>query len=519
MDGLSLFKIKNYINKHYIPCELNAVYQTDGGILLDIYKDKKETILFDVKNNIVLFNPDVSKLSKLSFFNKKQAILEVSQRGYDRILELKIASRKQSGKIEYFYLIAEFIGGNSNFFILNENRKIIFKLSENNVDKDRDISIGATYQYFKRNKIFTLDTVKPEKLKTFNDLEGFYPATSRFADILFEKKGYEHTIKIIKDYLSNEHLYIDNKRKFYPFMIKDTLQEIKISSLTPKNEYKNEENTLKNKLLSLIAKKITKEEVLLKKLKGELLKASEYDKFRLEAEILKSNYHLIKDRKGVITVNHYTEDGIADITIDTDKIGNIDQAIQKLFERYKKLKRSITPLENRILEIESNILSLREEEFNIENATSQELALIYQSYFNQKKEVRKKEIVERIKKLIYKGYEILIGKNSKSNHELVFHIASNTDIWMHAQKIPSAHIIIRNNTVSEIPEDVLFFAGRITAYFSKAKNDKKVNIDYTLKKYVKKPPKTKEGFVIYSNFKTITVEPLTEKEALELSLI
>ncbi|MBC7195902.1 MAG: DUF814 domain-containing protein, partial [Deferribacterales bacterium] len=200
-------------------------------------------------------------------------------------------------------------------------------------------------------------------------------------------------------------------------------------------------------------------------------------------------------------------------------IGNIDQAIQKLFERYKKLKRSITPLENRILEIESNILSLREEEFNIENATSQELALIYQSYFNQKKEVRKKEIVERIKKLIYKGYEILIGKNSKSNHELVFHIASNTDIWMHAQKIPSAHIIIRNNTVSEIPEDVLFFAGRITAYFSKAKNDKKVNIDYTLKKYVKKPPKTKEGFVIYSNFKTITVEPLTEKEALELSLI
>ncbi|UOD35634.1 DUF814 domain-containing protein [Deferribacteraceae bacterium V6Fe1] len=518
MDGLSLFKIKNFISKHFIPCELNSVYQTDEGILLDIYKDRKEIILFDVKNNIILFNPDVSKLSKLGFFNKKQAILEVSQRGYDRILECKIASRKQSGKIEHFYFIAEIIGGNSNFFILNENRKIIFRLSENNVDKDRDISVGAVYQYFKRNKIFTIDTIKSENIKTFNDLEGFYPPTAQFADTLLKGKGYEYTVKTIKDYLNDEYLYIDGKGKFYPFMIKDTLQKIKISSLTPKNKAKNDENTLKNKLLNLIAKKITKEETLLKKLKEELKKASEYDKFRLEAEILKSNYHLLKDKKGVATLNYYTESGIEQITIDTDKLGNIDEKIQKLFERYKKLKRSIPPLENRISEIESNILSLKEEEFNIENAATNELALIYQSYFNKKKEVKKREIVDRIKKISYKDYEILIGKNSKSNHELVFHMASNTDIWMHAQKIPSAHIIVKSSSQADIPEDILIFAGRITAYFSKAKNDKKVNIDYTIKKYVKKPPKTKEGFVTYSNFKTITVEPLTEKEANDLSL-
>jgi len=518
MDGLSLLKIKNYINRHFIPCELNAAYQTDKGVLLDIYKDKKVTILFDVKNNLILFNPEVSKLSKLNFFNKKQVILEITQRGFDRILECKVASRKQSGKIEYFYLVVEFVGGNSNFFILNENRKIIFRLSENNVDKDRNISIGAVYQYIKRNKIFTIDTINNKNLKTFNDLEGFYPPTAKFADTLLNENGYENTLKKIKDYLEDEYLYMDNKGKFYPFKIKDTLQKINISSLAQKNESKDEDKTLKSKLLNLISKKIAKEKTLLKKLKDELKRAYEYDKFRIEAEILKSNYHLIKDKKGVVTINLYTKEGIEKMTIDINNLGDIDETIQKRFDRYKKLKRSIKPLENRISEIESNILNLKEEEFNIENATKNELPLIYQSYFNKKRDVKKKEIVERIKKIIYKGYEILIGKNSKSNHELVFHMASNTDIWMHAQKIPSAHIIIKNNTQSEIPEDILNFAGRITAYFSKAKNDKKVNIDYTLKKYVKKPPKTKEGFVIYSNFKTITVEPLSENEANELSL-
>lgn len=518
MDGLSLFKIINFISRNLIPCELNAVYQTDEGVILDIYKEKKVAIFFDVKNNIILFNPEVSKLSKLNFFNKKQAILEITQRGYDRILECKIASRKQSGKIEYFYIIVEFIGGNSNIFILNENRKIIFRLFGNNADKDRDVSIGAVYQYFKRNKIFTIDTIKSEYLRTFNDLEGFYPPTSQFADMLLKEKGYEDAIKSIKDYLNEEYLYIDNKWKFYPFQIKDTLQKIKISSLTQKKQSTNEEKSLKNKLLNLISKRIEKEKTLLKKLKDDLERALEYDKFRIEAEILTSNYNLIKDKKGVVNVNLYTKDGIEEMKIDTNKLGNIDETIQKLFDRYKKLKRSITPLKNRISEIESNILNLKEEEFNIENATTNELALIYQYYFNKRKDVKKKELIERIKKVIYKDCEILIGKNSKSNHELVFHIASNNDIWMHAQKIPSAHIIVKNNTQYEIDEDILNFAGRITAYFSKAKNDKKVNIDYTLKKYIKKPPKTREGFVIYSNFRTITVEPLTEKEAKNLSL-
>jgi hypothetical protein len=35
---------------------------------------------------------------------------------------------------------------------------------------------------------------------------------------------------------------------------------------------------------------------------------------------------------------------------------------------------------------------------------------------------------------------------------------------------------------------------------------------------VKKPPGSKEGFVIYSNFKTILAEPLTVEEAIKIGL-
>jgi predicted ribosome quality control (RQC) complex YloA/Tae2 family protein len=54
---------------------------------------------------------------------------------------------------------------------------------------------------------------------------------------------------------------------------------------------------------------------------------------------------------------------------------------------------------------------------------------------------------------------------------------------------------------------VILRAAGICAYFSDARGSAKVPVDYTLKKYVKKPPKANLGFVIYTDYKTIIVAP------------
>ena len=62
---------------------------------------------------------------------------------------------------------------------------------------------------------------------------------------------------------------------------------------------------------------------------------------------------------------------------------------------------------------------------------------------------------------------------------------------------------------------MLAFAAEVCAYYSDGRAGGKVPVDYCERKYVKKPPKAKAGFVTYSNYKTLLVTP--DRHAEELS--
>ncbi|MDR2090353.1 MAG: NFACT family protein [Clostridiales bacterium] len=65
------------------------------------------------------------------------------------------------------------------------------------------------------------------------------------------------------------------------------------------------------------------------------------------------------------------------------------------------------------------------------------------------------------------------------------------------------------NQISKIsvPEHILTAAAGIAAYFSKARQAAKVQVDYTERRNVKKIPAAGKGMVTYSDFKTISAEP------------
>ena len=58
-----------------------------------------------------------------------------------------------------------------------------------------------------------------------------------------------------------------------------------------------------------------------------------------------------------------------------------------------------------------------------------------------------------------------------------------------------------------LPDGVLLAAAQICAYFSDAKAGDKIPVDYCERRYVKKPPKAKAGFVVYTDFQTVLVSP------------
>ena len=104
------------------------------------------------------------------------------------------------------------------------------------------------------------------------------------------------------------------------------------------------------------------------------------------------------------------------------------------------------------------------------------------------------------------GLRISVGKNNTQNDLLTAKQAGKGDLWLHTQKIHGSHVILwtegRTPDAGSIEE-----AARLAAWFSQGRDGKKVPVDYTPVKYVKKPAGAKPGMVVYTTYQTAYVDP------------
>lgn len=107
----------------------------------------------------------------------------------------------------------------------------------------------------------------------------------------------------------------------------------------------------------------------------------------------------------------------------------------------------------------------------------------------------KKDKFPNIKKVEYNDFNIVIGKDAKSNDYLTFKMAEDDEYWFHVKGVPGSHVIIKNNK-DQIPDiSVIKEAARLAKVNSKASKDDLVNVVYCLRKYVTKTPSMNDGQV------------------------
>ena len=114
------------------------------------------------------------------------------------------------------------------------------------------------------------------------------------------------------------------------------------------------------------------------------------------------------------------------------------------------------------------------------------------------------------------GFGIWVGRSNRQNDELTTKLAAKTDLWLHVQKIPGSHVIIRQE--GEIPRQTLLEAAILAAWYSKGQNSSGVPIDYTLRRYVKKPGGAAPGMVIYTNQRTLFMT-VSESDVRKIQLV
>jgi len=104
------------------------------------------------------------------------------------------------------------------------------------------------------------------------------------------------------------------------------------------------------------------------------------------------------------------------------------------------------------------------------------------------------------------GLTVLVGKNNRQNDIVTFKQGQPNDIWFHTKDIPGSHVILRIGSEAP-PRLAIEAAAHLAAYYSKASQSAKVPVDYTKRRYVKKPSGAKPGFVIYDHQQTIYITP------------
>ncbi len=108
------------------------------------------------------------------------------------------------------------------------------------------------------------------------------------------------------------------------------------------------------------------------------------------------------------------------------------------------------------------------------------------------------------------GTEIRVGRTADGNHALTFHHSDPDDIWLHARHASGAHVILRWRGEGNPPPRELEEAAVLAAVHSKGRTSATVPVDWTRRKYVRKPRGAPPGTVTFERGTTVFVAPDAE---------
>ena len=280
----------------------------------------------------------------------------------------------------------------------------------------------------------------------------------------------------------------------------------------------------RNSILKMILDLLKKYNSRLMSINSKLKDCDEMDKYKLFGELITANlYKLSNTHTDYIELeNYYDNNNLIKIPLDKKYSPNLNA--KKYFKKYSKLKNALESVSTQKKETEQELDYIQSIVYELETATTlEEIQDIFEEIsenviFKNSLKLNKKEKTKSSKKKKQEkhysplhfevdDFDLYVGRNNKENDWLTFTFANKSDIWFHTKDIHGSHVILKCGD-SEVSDDTLVKCAKIAAEHSKAKNSSNVPVDYCKVKFVKKPNGSKPGMVIFTNNKTIYVNPL-----------
>lgn len=458
-------------------------------------------------------------------------ILGVSTPGFERIVVIRLKCFSDFSECER-ELHVEIMGKYSNV-ILTENGIVLGAMKTTTLDENckRAILPGAKYTLpAPQDKINPADKSSLEELLAspqedlsrflFLHVAGLAPCTAEQIVNAYRGSSFaEHVYRFIfSDEISPRVAERDGQAADFfaradegiPF---PTLSEAQSYYYEKKRETRKIDS-LRRRLTAAVSSALKKEEKRLAQILEKRLSCKDAEQNRIKGELLTANlYRLERGMRSCELDNYY--DGKR-MKIALDERLTPAQNAQNYYKRYRKQKRTmefLQPQERDVraeLDYAQSLLAAVTAAETEDDLRSAEEELLSAGFLKEQREKSRKKPPEiAFRSYEYEGFRIFAGRNNLQNDKLL-RSSSPDDIWLHAQKYHSCHVVIKTEG-KPVPENALLFAAGICARFSDGKGDK-IPVDYCFVKYVKKPPKAKAGFVVYTDYKTVYPPPANENE-------
>lgn len=284
------------------------------------------------------------------------------------------------------------------------------------------------------------------------------------------------------------------------------------------------EETLRRELRSLIHRNIQQLQKRIKQLEEHLREAEKAESYRIAGEVLSAYLHQVPEGSDQVELPNFYDPQQRSIKILLNPTLSPGENVEAYFQKYRKALRSLESLQQQIQEARERLNPLNSllqevehgDHTKLEQIRSQIQRKAAPSVLHPEKDQGEREGVSRpapgVRRYFSRdGWEIWIGENKEANDLLVQKLASPEDWWLHVRVGTSAHAIIRTGRQPyKVPRTTLEEAARLVAKQSDQKHSSLVPVDYTLKKYVRKPKGSPPGFVLYQKEKTLYVSPKEE---------
>lgn len=571
-DGITIAAVVHELNSVLIGGRLFKIAQPEKDELILTIKNNKEQYRLQISAGAslpLIYLTSGNKLSPpaapsfcmlLRKHIQNGRIVKIYQPGMERVINFEIEHLNEMGDLCTKVLIVELMGKHSNIIFCDNENHIIDSIKHINalmssvrevlpgrdyfipmtedkknpleVDTDTFIELITSKSVPLSKALYTsftgISPVAGEDIVNLSGLDSDIPAGS------FNETELYHLYNIFSHYMEDIR-----EKRFHPVIYYKNEFPVEFSAI-PLSTFSSETSVSYESISEVLEKYYAEKDIitrirkrstdlrqivntaLSKSLKKYDLQSKQLEdtkkreKYKVYGELLTAyGYNVPEGAKELKCLNYYDN---TEITIPLDSELSALENAKKYFDRYSKLKRTYEALSKIILETENESKHLESISTALDIATDEndlkaiKEELIEYGYIKRKYSDKKSKFVNKpIHLVISEDYEIYIGKNNYQNEEVSFKIATGNDWWFHTKNIPGSHVVVKTKT-GELPDKLFEIAGGLAAYFSKARSQQKVEIDYTQKKHLKRVNGAAPGFVIYHTNYSMICRPVSPEE-------